>query len=64
LRVGSRVSSRTRSPCSVRTRTWRSWAGPQFVRILRHQHADAIDHGDNNRAQVFTELLDGIDHSR
>lgn len=35
--------------------------GPQFVEILRRQHHDAIDHGDNDRAQVFTELLDGID---
>jgi integrase len=35
--------------------------GPQFVTILRRQHADAIDHGDGDRAQVFTEILDGID---
>ena len=35
--------------------------GPQFVEILRRQHHDAIDHGDGDRAQVFTQLLDGID---
>jgi hypothetical protein len=38
--------------------------GPQFVTILRHQHADAIDHGDDDRAQVFTEILHGIDDGR
>ena len=35
--------------------------GPQFVEILRRQRNDAIDHGDDDRAQVFTELLDDID---
>jgi integrase len=35
--------------------------GPQFVEILRRQHDDAIDHGDDDRAHVFTHLLDGID---
>jgi integrase len=35
--------------------------GPQFVEILRRQHDDAIDHGDDDRTQVFTQLLDGID---
>jgi integrase len=35
--------------------------GPQFVQILRRQHADAVDHGDDDRALVFTELLDRID---
>jgi hypothetical protein len=35
--------------------------GPQFVEILRRQHDDAIDHGDDDRAQVFTELLNGVD---
>jgi integrase len=34
---------------------------PQFVQILRRQHADAINHGDDDRAQVFTEILHGID---
>lgn len=38
--------------------------GPQFVEILRRQHHDAIDHHDDHRAQVFTELLDGIDTDR
>jgi hypothetical protein len=35
--------------------------GPQFVEILRRQQADAVDHGDDDRAQVFTDLLAGID---
>jgi hypothetical protein len=38
--------------------------GPQFIEILRHEHNDAIDHGDHNRAQIFTGLLDGIDDTR
>lgn len=37
--------------------------GPQFVEIIRRQHNDAIDHGDHNRAEIFTQLLDGIDDS-
>jgi len=37
--------------------------GPQFVEILRRQHNDAIDHSDDDRAQVFTQLLDDIDIS-
>ena len=35
--------------------------GPHFIEILRRQHNDAIDHGDHDRAQTFTGLLDGID---
>jgi hypothetical protein len=35
--------------------------GPQFVEILRRQHHDATDHGDNDRASVFNSLLDDID---
>jgi integrase len=38
--------------------------GAQFVEILRRQHHDAIDHGDDHRAQVFIELLDGINTDR
>jgi integrase len=38
--------------------------GPQFIEILRRQHNDAIDHSDQDRAQIFTGLLDGIDHNR
>ena len=38
--------------------------GPQFVEILRHQHDDAVDHRDHDRAQLFTQLLDGIDDNR
>jgi integrase len=38
--------------------------GPQFIEILRRQHNDAIDHGDHDRAQIFTGLLDGIDDTR
>jgi integrase len=38
--------------------------GPQFIEILRRQHNNAIDHGDHDRAQIFTGLLDGIDDTR
>jgi hypothetical protein len=34
--------------------------GPQFVEILRRQQHDAQDRGDNDRAEVFTQLLDGL----
>jgi len=27
------------------------------------ERADAVDHADHDRAQVFTTLLDGIDES-
>ena len=37
--------------------------GPQFVQILRRQHNDAVDHGDDDRAHVFTQLLNAIDTS-
>ena len=37
--------------------------GPRFVEIIQRQQADAIDHGDHNRATVFTGLLDGIDNT-
>ncbi len=35
--------------------------GPQFVEIIRRQHADALDQADHDRAQVFTTLLDDIE---
>jgi hypothetical protein len=37
--------------------------GPQFVTILRRQRDHAADHDQTERAQLFTELLDGIDDS-
>jgi integrase len=37
--------------------------GPQFVTILRRQRDHAVDHDQPNRAQLFTELLHGIDDS-
>lgn len=38
--------------------------GPQFVTILRRQRDHAADHHQVDRAQLFTELLDGIDDTR
>ena len=35
--------------------------GPQFIEILRRQHHDATDHGDHDRANTFSSLLDDID---
>ena len=35
--------------------------GPQCVTILRRPRDDAIDHAQPDRAQLFTQLLDGID---
>jgi hypothetical protein len=35
--------------------------GPQFTEILRRQHNDAVAHGDLQRTEVFTSLLDNID---
>jgi hypothetical protein len=37
--------------------------GPQFVTILRRQRDHAADHDQTERAQLFTELLGGIDDS-
>ena len=37
--------------------------GPQFVTILRRQRDDAIQHDEPDRAQLYAELLDGIDES-
>ncbi|HZB40666.1 MAG TPA: tyrosine-type recombinase/integrase [Ilumatobacter sp.] len=37
--------------------------GPQFVTILRRQRDHAVDHDQPDRAQLFTELLGGIDDS-
>jgi site-specific recombinase XerD len=37
--------------------------GPQFVTILRRQRDHATDHHQPDRAQLFTEILDGIDDS-
>ena len=38
--------------------------GPPFIEILQRQHNNATDHGDHDRAQIFTGLLDGIDDIR
>jgi len=37
--------------------------GPQFVTILTRQRNHAADNDQTDRAQIFTELLDGIDDS-
>jgi hypothetical protein len=35
--------------------------GPQFVTILTRQRDHAADNDQTDRAQIFTDLLDGID---
>ena len=35
--------------------------GPQFVPVLRKQRDHAADHGQPDRAELFTELLDRLD---
>jgi hypothetical protein len=36
------------------------WKAPYY---LRRQRDHAVDHNQRDRAQLFTELLDGIDDS-
>ena len=35
--------------------------GPQFVTILSRQHDDAVEHREQARADVYSELLEAID---
>jgi hypothetical protein len=52
----------TESATSWSTSSWTSHpVGPQFLTILRRQREDAVDHGQEDRAQLFEGFLKEID---